>query len=45
MAVGKEPDIRDLISNQVQESLTLDYKACKSLERFDARKTELSKDV
>jgi hypothetical protein len=40
-----EADILELISNGVQESLSLDYKACASLGRTDGKKKELSKDV
>jgi predicted HTH transcriptional regulator len=39
-------DVRALITNQVQESLTLDYKRSDSLDKADSRKRiELSKDV
>jgi hypothetical protein len=42
----EEADIEALIRDGVQESLTLDYKRCASLDRRDPqRKTELSKDV
>ena len=41
----KESDIRDLIANQVQESLTLEYKGCEALGRTDGKKKEISKDV
>lgn len=40
-----EADIQDLIINQRQESLELDYKACAALARTDPKKMELSKDV
>src|SRR5438128_6277596 len=40
-----ESDILKLITNQVQESLTLDYKACDALGRSDGKKKEVSKDV
>src|SRR5437773_2384506 len=40
-----EHDILALITDQVQESLTLDYKACDSLARTDVKKNEVSKDV
>jgi hypothetical protein len=40
-----EADIEELIRNQTQENLELDYKACAALAKTDARKTELSKDV
>lgn len=41
-----ESDIQELISSQVQESVNLDYKACKALDRRnDKTKVELSKDV
>src|SRR6266849_9966119 len=42
----KESDILDLIANQVQESVTLDYKACAALVQTDDRtKRDLSRDV
>ncbi len=41
----EEVDIVSLINDQVQESLTLDYKACASLARTDLKKMDLSKDV
>jgi hypothetical protein len=40
-----EDDIQDLIRNQVQESLILDYKRCDALARTDAKKREVGKDV
>lgn len=40
-----ESDIASLISNRVQEDLSLDYKACAALEKSDKKKAELSKDV
>ena len=40
-----EDDLLALISEQVTESLTLDYKASASLQRTEGRKGELSKDV
>jgi hypothetical protein len=40
-----ESDIASLISNRVQEDLSLDYKACAALEESDKKKAELSKDV
>ncbi len=40
-----QEDLQRLIDNQVMESLILEYKACSSLDRKDAKKTELSKDV
>jgi hypothetical protein len=42
----EEEDILGLIADGVQESLTLDYKRCASLDRRNpSRRTELSKDV
>ncbi|AEI67980.1 helix-turn-helix domain-containing protein [Corallococcus macrosporus] len=40
-----EEDLLDLVKNQVQESLTLDYKASKALERTEKVKDEITKDV
>jgi hypothetical protein len=40
-----ERDIHELIAGQVQESLTLDYKACDALARTEGKKREISKDV
>lgn len=40
-----EDDVRALIADKVEESLTLDYKACDALAKSDAKKRELSKDV
>jgi predicted HTH transcriptional regulator len=40
-----EGNIRDLIASQAQESLTLEYKACAALDRTEAKKREVSKDV
>jgi len=42
---SREQDILDLITNQVQEDLNLDYKGCDSLGRSDGKKREISKDV
>jgi len=41
----EEADIISLITNGVQESLTLDYKRCDSLQKTDGKKKEISKDV
>jgi hypothetical protein len=42
----EEEDIELLITNEIQESLTLDYKRCESLDRKNPNwKTDLSKDV
>jgi hypothetical protein len=41
----EEADILSLISNVLQESLTLDYKRCDSLQMTDSKKKEISKDV
>jgi len=40
-----EDDLLQLITDQVQESLTLDYKAAPALEKTDPKKVEMSKDV
>jgi hypothetical protein len=40
-----EDDLQSLITNGVQESLELEYKACPSLAKGDKEKNELSKDV
>ncbi len=40
-----EERLISLIDNKVEESLTLDYKACNSLATTDGKKNELSKDV
>ena len=36
-----EADLRALIANQVEESLTLEYKACDALGHADAKKKAL----
>ena len=38
-------DLQDLIQNQIEESINLDYKSAKSLDQSDTKKRELSKDV
>lgn len=40
-----EEDLLRMIDEAEQESITLDYKACDSLERTDGKKNEISKDV
>ena len=40
-----QEDLQGLIDNKLTESLTLEYKACPSLDRTDGKKKELSKDV
>ena len=40
-----EADVLRLISDQVQESLTLDYKECDALQKTEGKKNEISKDV
>jgi predicted HTH transcriptional regulator len=40
-----EADVSSLIANEVQESLTLDYKQSDALGKSDGKKNELSKDV
>ncbi len=37
-----EVDVLHLISDQVQESLTLDYKECDALQKTESKKTEIS---
>ncbi|MBC1268006.1 ATP-binding protein, partial [Trichormus variabilis FSR] len=41
----EEEDIELLIQEGVQESLELDYKACEALQKTDAKRREISKDV
>ncbi len=40
-----EHDLLDLISNQVIENLSLDYKECGALQRTEGKKGEVGKDV
>ncbi len=40
-----ERDILSLITDAVQESISLEYKSAASLDRTDAKKKEVSKDV
>jgi len=40
-----ESAIHELITSQVKESLTLDYKACAALDKTDTKRKEISKDV
>jgi hypothetical protein len=40
-----EADLQELITNQVQEHLSLDYKACGALAKEDRKKFDISKDV
>jgi Schlafen, AlbA_2 len=40
-----EQDVERMISDQVKESLTLDYKECDALGKADSKKREISKDV
>lgn len=40
-----EEDLLRMIQEKEQESITLDYKACGSLENTDGKKSEISKDV
>jgi hypothetical protein len=40
-----EQDLLALVTNQVQESLTMEYKACAALAKTDPSKNEVSKDV
>ena len=41
----EEADLLALIRDQVQESLTLDYKASPALDRTDQKKNEVARDV
>lgn len=41
----RESDLLELVRQGVQESLELDYKRCDALQRTDAKKAELSKDI
>lgn len=45
MTIWDEARLRQLISDQVEESLTLDYKAAAALGVSDKKKKEISKDV
>jgi hypothetical protein len=38
-------DIQDLISNEIEESIHLDYKEANALDKTDGKKKEISKDV
>ena len=40
-----EADLAQLIKDEIEESLTLDYKAADALGKSDAKKTEITKDV
>jgi predicted HTH transcriptional regulator len=40
-----EAEVASLIENQVQESLTLDYKRSDALGKTDSKRNELSKDI
>lgn len=41
----KKNDLEELVANQIPESLTLDYKSSDALEKTDAKRRELAKDV
>lgn len=41
----EEADVQSLITNSVQESLTMEYKICDALQKTDGKKKEISKDV
>lgn len=45
MTVWDEARLRQLINDQIEESLTLDYKAAEALGNSDKKKKEISKDV
>lgn len=38
-------DLNSLISNGIEESINLDYKSAKSLDKSDRKKTEIAKDI
>lgn len=40
-----ENDLRDLIHNGIEESLNLDYKSARALDKSDGKKCELAKDI
>lgn len=41
----EESDLQQLVDDGVEESLTLDYKACDALQKTDEKKIDVSKDV
>ena len=41
----KGTDIQSYIDNEIEESLTLEYKAAGSLAKIDDKKREITKDV
>ena len=41
----KFSDLEDLINNEVEENLHLDYKSAGSLSKEDKKKAEITKDV
>lgn len=43
--VVNEDDIRSLITNEVEESINLDFKAAEALDKSDKKKDEISKDI
>ena len=45
LEINTYKDLEDLINNQIEESLHLDYKASDSLGKSDGRKKEIGKDV
>jgi hypothetical protein len=38
-------DLNSLITNEIEESINLDYKSAKSLDKSDRKKTEIAKDI
>ena len=40
-----EAALQQYINDEIEESLTLDYKAADSLDKADKKKTEITKDV
>lgn len=45
MAIKTKGDIDELIKNQLEENLSLEYKSAASLGRSDGKKRELTKDI
>ena len=45
VSLWTELDLLELIRNEVQEDIQLDYKASPALSNIESKKTEISKDV
>ena len=45
MNLKSKTDLKNLITNQIEENLNLDYKAAASLGKSDGKKDEISRDV